>query len=148
MIIDKDGKDISSGMNIEHSLLSVIAPLLEKNFSSRRIMLIHNCEITEDLNEAVSKFSAEAVVVDTTSHACIPDNYKKSLSVPMIFLSSNMEYFYNSSEDIKFFPFWLIATRFFSPNKIIIGSDNKVRLGIIEWSVLEELIDFWEEKHV
>jgi hypothetical protein len=32
--------------------------------------------------------------------------------------------------------------------KIIIGSDNKVRLGIIEWSVLEELIDFWEENHV
>ena len=32
--------------------------------------------------------------------------------------------------------------------KIIIGSDNKVRLGIIEWSVLEELINFWEEKHV
>ena len=32
--------------------------------------------------------------------------------------------------------------------KIIIGKDSKVRLGIIEWSVLEELIDFWEEKHV
>ena len=29
--------------------------------------------------------------------------------------------------------------------KIIIGGDSKVRLGIIEWSVLEELITFWEE---
>jgi hypothetical protein len=29
--------------------------------------------------------------------------------------------------------------------KIIIGEDSKVRLGIIEWSVLEELITFWEE---
>ena len=29
--------------------------------------------------------------------------------------------------------------------KIIIGEDSKVRLGIIEWSVLEELIAFWEE---
>ena len=27
----------------------------------------------------------------------------------------------------------------------IIGSESKVRLGIIEWSVLEELIQFWEE---
>ena len=31
--------------------------------------------------------------------------------------------------------------------KIIIGQDSKVRLGIIEWAVLEELIHFWEENH-
>ncbi len=31
--------------------------------------------------------------------------------------------------------------------KIIIGSDNKVRLGILEWSKLEELIEFWEKNH-
>jgi len=31
--------------------------------------------------------------------------------------------------------------------KIIIGEDAKVRLGIIEWSVLEELIKFWEENY-
>jgi hypothetical protein len=31
--------------------------------------------------------------------------------------------------------------------KIIIGSDSKVRLGIIEWAILEELIEFWEENH-
>ena len=29
--------------------------------------------------------------------------------------------------------------------KIIIGEDSKVRLGIIEWSILEDLIAFWEE---
>ena len=29
--------------------------------------------------------------------------------------------------------------------KIIIGNESKVRLGIIEWTVLEELIQFWEE---
>lgn len=29
--------------------------------------------------------------------------------------------------------------------KVIIGKDSKVRLGIIEWSILEELIIFWEE---
>lgn len=31
--------------------------------------------------------------------------------------------------------------------KIIIGSESKVRLGIIEWAILEELIEFWEENH-
>lgn len=31
--------------------------------------------------------------------------------------------------------------------KIIIGEDSKVRLGIIEWAVLEELVQFWEENH-
>ena len=31
--------------------------------------------------------------------------------------------------------------------KIIIGLDSKVRLGIIEWSVLEELIRFWEDNN-
>jgi hypothetical protein len=31
--------------------------------------------------------------------------------------------------------------------KIIIGKDSKVRLGIIEWAVLEDLIHFWEENH-
>ena len=31
--------------------------------------------------------------------------------------------------------------------KIIIGAESKVRLGIIEWSVLEELIQFYEENH-
>ena len=31
--------------------------------------------------------------------------------------------------------------------KIIIGEDSKVRLGIIEWSVLEDLIAFWEENN-
>jgi hypothetical protein len=31
--------------------------------------------------------------------------------------------------------------------KIIIGEDSKVRLGIIEWSVLEDLITFWEENN-
>lgn len=31
--------------------------------------------------------------------------------------------------------------------KIIIGQDSKVRLGIIEWSVLEDLVNFWEENH-
>ena len=31
--------------------------------------------------------------------------------------------------------------------KIIIGAESKVRLGIIEWSVLEELIEFYEENH-
>jgi hypothetical protein len=31
--------------------------------------------------------------------------------------------------------------------KIIIGEDSKVRLGIIEWAVLEELIQFYEENH-
>lgn len=32
--------------------------------------------------------------------------------------------------------------------KIIIGEESKVRLGIVEWSMLEELITFWEENHV
>jgi hypothetical protein len=31
--------------------------------------------------------------------------------------------------------------------KIIIGNDSKVRLGIIEWAVLEELIQFWEDNN-
>lgn len=31
--------------------------------------------------------------------------------------------------------------------KIILGEDSKVRLGIIEWAMLEELIEFWEENH-
>ena len=31
--------------------------------------------------------------------------------------------------------------------KIIIGAESKVRLGIIEWSILEELIQFYEENH-
>lgn len=31
--------------------------------------------------------------------------------------------------------------------KIIIGEDSKVRLGIIEWSILEDLIAFWEENN-
>jgi hypothetical protein len=31
--------------------------------------------------------------------------------------------------------------------KIIIGEDSKVRLGIIEWAVLEELIQFWEDNN-
>ena len=31
--------------------------------------------------------------------------------------------------------------------KIIIGTDSKVRLGIIEWSVLEELIVSWEKNN-
>jgi hypothetical protein len=32
--------------------------------------------------------------------------------------------------------------------KIIIGNESKVRLGIIEWTVLEELIEFWEKNNV
>ena len=32
--------------------------------------------------------------------------------------------------------------------KIIIGTESKVRLGIIEWAVLEELIEFWEANNV
>lgn len=35
-----------------------------------------------------------------------------------------MEYFYNSREDVKFLPFWLIAARSFPPNKIAIGSES------------------------
>lgn len=31
--------------------------------------------------------------------------------------------------------------------KIIIGEDTKIRLGIIEWSVLEELINFKEKNN-
>ena len=31
--------------------------------------------------------------------------------------------------------------------KIILGTDSKVRLGIIEWAILEELITFWEENN-
>jgi hypothetical protein len=31
--------------------------------------------------------------------------------------------------------------------KIIIGTESKVRLGIIEWSILEELINCWEENN-
>jgi hypothetical protein len=31
--------------------------------------------------------------------------------------------------------------------KIIIGTESKVRLGIIEWAVLEELIQFWEDNN-
>lgn len=31
--------------------------------------------------------------------------------------------------------------------KIIIGNESKVRLGIIEWAVLEELIKFWESNY-
>jgi hypothetical protein len=31
--------------------------------------------------------------------------------------------------------------------KIIIGEDLKTRLAIIEWSMLEELVSFWEENH-
>ena len=31
--------------------------------------------------------------------------------------------------------------------KIIIGTESRVRLGIIEWSILEELIEFYEENH-
>ena len=29
----------------------------------------------------------------------------------------------------------------------IIGTESKVRLGIIEWAVLEELIQFWEDNN-
>jgi len=32
--------------------------------------------------------------------------------------------------------------------KIIIGNESKVRLGIIEWTILEELIEFWEKNNV
>lgn len=32
--------------------------------------------------------------------------------------------------------------------KIIIGPDSKIRLGIIEWSLLEDLVKFWEENNV
>jgi hypothetical protein len=32
--------------------------------------------------------------------------------------------------------------------KIIIGSESKVRLGIIEWAILEELIECWEKNNV
>ena len=31
--------------------------------------------------------------------------------------------------------------------KIIVGTESKVRLGIIEWAVLEELIQFWEDNN-
>lgn len=31
--------------------------------------------------------------------------------------------------------------------KIILGEEMKVRLGIVEWATLEELITFWEENH-
>lgn len=31
--------------------------------------------------------------------------------------------------------------------KIIIGEDSKIRLGVIEWSVLEELVKSWEENN-
>ena len=31
--------------------------------------------------------------------------------------------------------------------KIIIGEYSKFRLGIIEWSILEDLIAFWEENN-
>lgn len=31
--------------------------------------------------------------------------------------------------------------------KIIIGEDSKVRLGIVEWEMLAELVEFWEENH-
>lgn len=32
--------------------------------------------------------------------------------------------------------------------KIIIGEESKVRLGIVEWSTLEQLVTFWEENNV
>jgi hypothetical protein len=32
--------------------------------------------------------------------------------------------------------------------KVIMGSDSKVRLAILEWSTLEDLVKFWEENHV
>lgn len=31
--------------------------------------------------------------------------------------------------------------------KIIIGEDSKIRLGVIEWSILEELVKSWEENN-
>ncbi len=31
--------------------------------------------------------------------------------------------------------------------KIIIGEDVKIRLGVIEWAILEDLINFWEENN-
>jgi len=31
--------------------------------------------------------------------------------------------------------------------KVIIGEDSKVRLAIIEWAVLEELVRAWEESN-
>jgi hypothetical protein len=31
--------------------------------------------------------------------------------------------------------------------KIIIGNESRVRLGIIEWSILEDLIECWEKNH-
>jgi len=31
--------------------------------------------------------------------------------------------------------------------KVILGTDSKVRLGILEWSFIEEVITFWEENH-
>lgn len=31
--------------------------------------------------------------------------------------------------------------------KIIIGEESKIRLGIIEWSILEDLVSFWEENN-
>lgn len=32
--------------------------------------------------------------------------------------------------------------------KVIMGTDSKVRLGVIEWSMLEELVKFWEDNNV
>jgi hypothetical protein len=57
--------------------------------------------------------------------------------------------------DAQWKQFWAkICTDTFKVNrdmhpalKIIIGAESKVRLGIIEWSVLEELIQFYEENH-
>jgi len=31
--------------------------------------------------------------------------------------------------------------------KVIIGTDSRIRLGVVEWAILEELVKFWEDGH-
>ena len=130
-VIDISGQIIYQYDFHQTNLIKVIADKIDNNSPNKNILLLlpHELENIPIVQNLINKKFVDLVIVEMASHATdVPtesssNELSKNFGIPVLFLSSNMEYFYTNHDHVVFFPFWLLAAQEFPKNNLVFGSE-------------------------
>lgn len=130
-VIDISGQIIHQYDFHQANLIKVIADKIDNYGKNKNILLLHPHELenTPIVQNTIKNNFVDLVMVEMSSHAMdVPteshsNELSKNFGTSVLFLSSNMEYFYTNYDHVLFFPFWFLAAQEFPRNNLVFGSE-------------------------
>lgn len=120
-------KNASGVIDMQQWLNLLLIDQLNQYIPDKKILLIPPFGHHEQIQQAIHEHKVDAVLVETCSHAfTVSVEFYHKYSVPVYFLSSNLEHFFSDSDCIIFFPIWLKVLQSFIKSYVKIGAHSDI----------------------